>query len=90
MALKQRFVDLQLAINVLKSMDEVVAMTPVSQKWDRLPFRIRMPGEGMFFEGDVSEPGTLIDVDDGFVLSCAEVVRQVSDTVERARPGMFL
>jgi len=88
-ALKERFVDLQLAINALKhgrgrSYDAVV------EKADRLPFRVKQPGEAFFFEGDVSEVATLIEVDDAFVLSCAEVIRQVSEIVQKARPGVFL
>ncbi len=88
-ALKERFVDLQLAINVLKhgrgrSYDALIA------KADRLPFRIKRPEEVFFFEGDVSEIATLIEVDDAFVISCAEVIRQVSETVQKARPGFFL
>jgi|ERR1051326_3409580 hypothetical protein len=88
-ALKERFVDLQLAINVLKhgqgrSYDALIA------KADRLPFRIRRPGEVFFFEGDVSEVATLIDVDDAFVISCAEVIRHVSETMQKARPGIFI
>ena len=88
-ALKDRFVDLQLAVNVLKhgrgrSYDALVA------KADRLPFRVKPPGEAFFFEGDVSEVATLIEVDDAFVLSCAEVIRQVSEAVQKARPEVFL
>ena len=87
-ALKERFVDLQLAINVLKhgqgrSYDALVA------KADRLPFRVKQPGEAFFFEGDVSEVATLIDVDDAFVLGCADVIRCVSESVKKARPDVF-
>jgi len=87
-ALKDSFVDLQLAINVLKhgrgrSYDALVA------KSDRLPFRIKRPGEAFFFEGDVSEIATLIEVDDAFVLNCAGVIRQVSETLQKTLPGFF-
>jgi hypothetical protein len=87
-ALKERFVDLQLAINVLKhgrgrSYDALIA------KADRLPFRIKRLGEAFFFEGDVSEIATLIQVDGAFVLNCAEVIRQVSETVQKTRPRFF-
>lgn len=87
--LKERFIDLQLAVNVLKhgrgrSYDALIA------KADRLPFRIKRPGEVFFFEGDVSEIATLIEVDDAFVINCAEVIRQVSEAVQKARPGIFL
>ena len=83
--LKERFSDLQLAINVLKhgrgrSYDTLVA------KAEALRFRVKLPGEGFFYEGDVSEISTLIEVDDTFVLSCAEVIREVSEAIRRVRP----
>lgn len=88
-ALKEQFADLQLAINVLKhgrgrSYDALVV------KADRLPFRVKRPGEAFFFEGDVSEVTTLVEVDDAFVVGCANVIRRVSESVQKARPGIFL
>lgn len=75
--LKERFADLQLAINVLKhgkgrSYDALI------QKTEALPFRIKLPGEAFFDEGDVAEVSTLVEVDDAFVLLCAEVIYDVS------------
>jgi hypothetical protein len=85
-ALKERFEDLQMAINVLKhgkgrSYNALVA------KAGNLRFRMKMPDEAFFAEGDVTEVSTLIEVDDAFVLRCAEVIRDVSDVIRRARPG---
>jgi len=85
-ALAERFHDFQLATNVLKhgrgrSYDALVA------KAAGLPFRIKLPGEVFFFEGDVSEIATLVEVDDRFVLSCADVVWKVSEAIRTARPG---
>lgn len=87
-ALKERFVDLQRAINVLKhgrgrSYDALIA------KADRLPFKIKGLGEAFFFEGNISEAATLIEVDDAFVLSCAEVIREVSVTLQKSRLRLF-
>jgi hypothetical protein len=84
-ALKERFNHLQLAINVLKhgrgrSYDALVA------KSGGLPFKMKMPGEAFFFEGDVSEISTLIEVDDRFVLSCVEVIQKVSEAIRKVRP----
>ena len=83
--LKELFDDLQLAVNVLKhgkgrSYDALVG------KAETLFFRVKMPGEAFFSEGDVSEVSTLIEVDDAFVLRCAEVIRDVSIVIRRARP----
>ena len=85
LALLERFGDLCLAINVLKH-GRGRSYEALVTKAANLPFRVRMPGEAFFFEGDVSEVSTLIEVDDGFVLSCAEVIREVSQTIRRARP----
>jgi len=79
--LKERFADLQLAINVLKhgkgrSYDALV------QKANALPFRVKLPGDAFFNEGDVSEVSTLVEVDDAFVLLCAEVIHDVSVSIK--------
>ena len=78
--LEDRFGNLRHAINVLKhgrgrSYETLVA------KAGTLPFRLRLPEEEFFFEGDVSEVSTLVEVDDEFVRSCAEVIRAVSKSV---------
>lgn len=75
--LKESFSDLQLAINVLKhgrgrSYDALVGRA------NALPFRVKLPGEHFFNEGDVSEASTLIDVDDAFVRRCAAILREVT------------
>ncbi|HSB08119.1 MAG TPA: hypothetical protein VLM38_01300 [Blastocatellia bacterium] len=87
--LKERFGDLQLAINVLKhgrgrSYDALIA------KAGALSFEIKRPGDAFFCEGDVSEISTLIEVDDAFVRGCAEVIRDVSAVMRRARPDFLL
>jgi hypothetical protein len=83
--MKERFDDLFLAVNVLKhgrgySYDALVA------KADVLPFRIKLPDESFFSEGDVSEVSTLIEVDDAFVQLCGNVISDVSEVVRRVRP----
>lgn len=81
-ALREQFSDLQLAINVLKhgrgrSYEALVKKAAV------LPFRVKLPDEYFFNEGDVSEISTLVEVDDAFVLLCAEVIHAVSVVVKR-------
>ncbi|QTN21771.1 hypothetical protein HZ992_16520 [Rhizobacter sp. AJA081-3] len=76
-ALRESLGDLQLAINVLKhgrgrSYDTLVG------KANALPFRVKLPDEHFFNEGDVSEVSTLIDVDDAFVRRCAAIIREVT------------
>jgi hypothetical protein len=83
--LKECFEDLFLAINVLKhgrgrSYDALVAKT------NPLPFRIKLPSEPFFFEGDVSEISTLVEVDDTFVPHCGKVISDVSVVIRRVSP----
>lgn len=83
--LKELFDDLILAINVLKhgrgrSYDALVVKT------DALPFRVKLPDESFFFEGDVSEASTLVEVDDAFVQLCGKAIRDVSEVISRVHP----
>lgn len=83
--LKECFDNLCLAVNVLKhgrgrSYDALVA------KAKSLPFRIKLPDESFFFEGDVSEVPTLVEVNDTFVQHCGKVISDVSRVIRRVRP----
>jgi hypothetical protein len=87
-ALKDEFYDFRKAINVLKhgrgqSYDALVA------KAANLPFKVKLPTEAFFNEGDVSEISTLIEIDDKFVLQCAKIIQEVSEVVRTARPDYF-
>ena len=80
LVLKEQFDNFYLAINVLKhgrgdSYDALIVKVSV------LPFRIKQPNEPFFFEGDVSEVSTLIEVDDAFVQLCADVIKDVSEVI---------
>jgi hypothetical protein len=81
--LYKQFNQFYLAINVLKhgrgpSYDKLVIMA------NELSFTLKMPGQSFFDEGDVSEVSPyLIQVDDQFVLNCADIVRQVSKVIDR-------
>ena len=83
--LKECFDDLCLAVNVLKhgrgrSYEALVA------KAESLPFRIKLPDESCFCEGDLSEVSTLIEVNDAFVQHCGKVISDVSMVIRRVRP----
>ena len=82
--LRDRFEQVYLATNVLKhgkgqSYEKLVAMAP------NLPFRVMLPNEGFFEEGDVSEVTSLVLIDDAFVQHCATVIFEVARVVERVR-----
>ncbi|MGR6808235.1 hypothetical protein ACU6VI_18285 (plasmid) [Sphaerotilus natans] len=75
--LRDLFFRLQQAVNVLKhgrgrSYDALVAVA------DKLPFRVKLPDEDFFNEGDVSEISTMIEVNDAFVQLCVDVINQVT------------
>ncbi|MNR28378.1 hypothetical protein D3C85_1457000 [compost metagenome] len=79
---------MQLAINVLKhgrgrSYNELV------EKSGKLKFKVKMPGEHFFSEGDVSEVATLVEVDDRFVQMCADVIRDVTYSLKAVRPDFI-
>jgi len=80
-SLKERFSDLQLAVNVLKhgkgrSYDALHARASL------LPFKLKLPDQGYFCEGDVAEVLTLIEVDDAFVKMISEVIHDVSKAIQ--------
>lgn len=77
----QTFID---AINVLKH-GKGSSYNALVKKHTLLPFKIKMPGENFFFEGDVSEISTLIEVNDQFVLDCAELVESISKVIRKER-----
>lgn len=87
--LKCRFDDFAAAINVLKhgrgrSYDSLLGRAEL------LPFKIKRPEENFFCEGDVSEITTLIEVDDAFVMGCAEIIQDVSKAIIKSRPEVFI
>ena len=87
--LNNRFEDFICAINALKHGKGRSYNTLVA-KSSMLPFKIKMPDEDYFDEGDVSEITTLIEVDDEFVLACARLIEEVSEEIRIARPDFFL
>lgn len=83
--IKERLDDLHLAINVLKhgrgrSYDQLV------KKSNDLPFRVKQPQEALFDEGDISSIESLIQVDDAFVMSCSQIIQDVSAAIRTLRP----
>lgn len=79
--LKSEFQFFIWAVNTLKhgkgnSYDNLV------KNIEELPFVIKSPGENFFFEGDVGEIQTLVEVDDRFVYGCAELIRKIMAVIE--------
>lgn len=87
--LHDRFDIFFLAINVLKhgrgrSYDALIA------KPGTLPFNIKRPGQTFFYEGDVSEANTLIEVDNQFVINCAELIEAISNVLRGVYPDSLI
>lgn len=81
--------DYQSAINVLKhgkgrSYDYLVS------RYNHLDFKIKLPSENFFDEGNVSEVTILVDVDDNFVMGCAHVIEDVSRALQTKDPDIFV
>ena len=87
--LHSRFEDFITAINVLKH-GKGRSYNALVTKSDTLPFRIKLPDEKFFDEEDVSEVSTLVEVNDEFVLDCAELIEQVSKEIRRVRSDYCL
>jgi hypothetical protein len=87
-ALEKRFSQFNAAINVLKH--GLGESYEALLKHKQLPFRIKHPGDAFFFEGDASEVTTLVDVDNKFVMDCAQLIRDVSNVVREVHPGAAL
>ncbi|MCC4588937.1 hypothetical protein LL962_17830 [Xanthomonas sp. NCPPB 1067] len=86
--LRARFVNVQLAVNVLKhgrgrSHNDLLA------RQETLPFRVRAEDE-LFEEGNVSEIGTLVQADDAFLRHCSETIDLVAAVVWEARPDAWV
>jgi hypothetical protein len=80
--LKDYFEHFICAINVLKH-GQGKSYNQLLSKSESLPFKIKLPGQNFFHEADVSEILTLIQVDDEFVLNCAEVIKRVSEEIRK-------
>ncbi|MDO6390995.1 hypothetical protein Q4E40_12710 [Pontibacter sp. BT731] len=82
--LADRFNDFYLAINVLKH-GKGSSYNNLVDNPKPLPFRLKLPGEDFFNEGDISEVYTLVEVDDNFILNCADLIRRISEILKSYR-----
>ncbi len=80
------FSDLILAINVLKH-GKGRSYEALIKRTSSLQFRVKLPDESFFYEGDVSEVSTLVEVDDAFVELCSKSIEDVSNVIRRTQPN---
>jgi len=86
--LAQRFDDYQDAINALKH-GRGRSYNRLLRRVDKLDFHIKCDGEPFICEGDVSEVNVLIDVDESFVIHCAELIAQTVQFLREKIPDQF-
>lgn len=75
--LLDHFKTFYLAVNVLKH-GKGQSYNELLKQADSLPFRIKKENHDFFNEGNIDEVSTFIEVDNQFVLNCADIVEQVS------------
>lgn len=75
--LASRFEQYQLAVNVLKHGDGA-SFRKLQNYRENLEFRIKQSDGWFEGEGDVSEGQFLIDADDTFVLTCADMINEIN------------
>lgn len=86
LALYEKFVDLELSINVLKHGKGKSYSALISKNGGTLKNYIKELNVENYEEGDVSEINTLIDVDDNFVNYCSEIILQVAEIIKKSNP----
>src|SRR4051794_13581428 len=85
--LSQVFSDYRLAVNVLKH-GRGSSYDRLAKRSSELEFKMKLPDEVFFFEGDVSElVSVLIDVDDNFVERCAEIIQETLAVLRSKEEG---
>jgi hypothetical protein len=84
--IKECFNDLILAVNVLKH-GKGRSYEALIERASQLPFRVKLPDESFFYEGDVSEISTLVEVDDSFVELCSKSIEDVSNVLRKTYPS---
>ena len=86
--INENFKDLIQAINVLKH-GKGRSYDALLERVDQLQFRIKLPDESFFEEGDLSEISTLIEVDDAFVKLCSKSISDVSAIIRQTHPDFI-
>ncbi|HFQ7680059.1 TPA: hypothetical protein ACHS62_005261 [Klebsiella pneumoniae] len=87
--LKEKFDNYYLAINALKHGDGASYRQLVT-KINVLEFAVETPYTPVYEEGDVSAVRSLIKADDAFILGCAELIREISETISKQCPDYFV
>lgn len=84
--LYENFIDMELAINILKHGQGRSYNTLIAKNGGTLRRYIKELNEDNFEEGDIANIQTLIEVDDDFVIHCSNTIYEVAETVKKSRP----
>lgn len=84
--LASAIIDYRLAVNVFKH-GEGRSHRELLARADKLEFKVRADGDHFHEEGDVSDVGILVDVDDQFVRRCAELIEEASEAIRSETRG---
>lgn len=90
LSLLKRFVDLELAINVLKHGTGRSYKAITTVQGQTLTSKIKKHQEDLFQEGDVSEISTLIEVNDELIANCVGVIKETCECINKIRPGIII
>lgn len=90
LSLLKRFVDLELAINVLKHGTGRSYKAITTIQGQTLTSKIKKHQEDLFQEGDVSEISTLIEVSDELIANCVGVIKETCECINKVRPGIII
>jgi hypothetical protein len=86
----EKFIDLELSINILKHGKGKSYSALIAKNGGTLKNYIKELNVENYEEGDVSEINTLIDVDDNFVNYCSEIILQVAEVIRKSNPVVNL
>lgn len=88
-SLKEDFHNSQLAINALKH-GNGISYSLLINKLTTLKFSLSTPTNPSFEEGDVSGIFGLVRVDDDFIENCLEIIKLVSECINKNVQGAFV
>jgi hypothetical protein len=82
----ENFIDMELAINVLKHGQGRSYKTLISRNGGTLRRYIKELNDDLFREGDIANIQTLIEVDDDFVIQCSNTIYEVAEAIKKTKP----
>lgn len=85
-----QFTDFELVVNTLKHGRGKSYNALIKKEGISITSKIKTVNQDYFDEGDISEISTLVDIDDNFIYSCADIINRVSELIKKYRPDVIL